>query len=371
MSVFRSRPALRWLVPAAAAVLVVGGGAAGGLVANADPTLPERSAAQLLADLQTAHVDGLSGTVVQRADLGLPALPNMGGGGSNEADLTRLASGTNTLRVWYAGPEKSRLALLSTLGETDLIRNGDDVWVWRSQDKTASHLKVPAGQADATPRALPSGLPSTPQAAADAALAAIDPTTKVSTSGAANVAGRDAYELVLAPKDTASKIGQVRLAIDAEHKIPLRVEVFAAGSDTPAFRVAFEQVDFGTPDAEQFRFNPPPGSKITETTPEQLAEKAPSGDRPTDRPAEGDRPTVVGTGWTSVVVAKLPNPDAAQPAEGSGQLQAVLDRLPKVSGTWGSGRLLTGTLFSALLTDDGRVLVGAVAPEKLYEAAGK
>jgi hypothetical protein len=31
---------------------------------------------------------------------------------------------------------------------------------------------------------------------------------------------------------------------------------------------------------------------------------------------------------------------------------------------------LKGTLFSALLTDDGRVVVGAVAPEALYAALG-
>ncbi len=48
-----------------------------------------------------------------------------------------------------------------------------------------------------------------------------------------------------------------------------------------------------------------------------------------------------------------------------------MNSLPKVSGSWGSGHLLTSALFSALITDDGRVLAGAVAPEKLYEVAGK
>jgi len=47
----------------------------------------------------------------------------------------------------------------------------------------------------------------------------------------------------------------------------------------------------------------------------------------------------------------------------------VLDwMLPKVSGTWGSGRLMAGTVFSVLLTDDGRVVAGAVTPEGLYAA---
>jgi hypothetical protein len=45
-----------------------------------------------------------------------------------------------------------------------------------------------------------------------------------------------------------------------------------------------------------------------------------------------------------------------------------LAALPKVSGSWGSGRLLTGTLFSAVLTNDGRVAIGAVPAERLYSA---
>ena len=372
VSVFRSRPALRWLVPSAAAVVVIGGGAAAGtIVASADPALPERSAAQLLVDLQTARVDGLSGTVVQTADLGLPSLPGITGG-QGDADLTKLVAGSNTARVWYAGEDKVRLALLGTLGETDVIRNGSDVWVWRSRDTTASHLTIPAGAGK--PETLRPGVPSTPQEAADAALAAIDPTTSVTTTGAASVAGRDAYELVLAPRDTASLIGQVRLAIDAKKHIPLRVDVYAKDANAPAVRVAFQQISFAVPDAEQFTFNPPPGAKVTNESRSSLEKKRagkvppavakPKGAKPQGAEAE---PTVIGKGWTAILVAKLPKGDSPEKSAVAG----VLESLPKVSGSWGSGRLLSGSLFSALLTDDGRVLVGAVAPEKLYEAAAK
>jgi outer membrane lipoprotein-sorting protein len=382
VSVFRSRPALRWLVPSAAAVVVIGGGAAAGTIAaSADPSLPERSAAQLLVDVQNAKVDGLSGTVVQTADLGLPALPGITGG-QGDADLTKLVAGSNTARVWYAGEDKVRLALVGTLGETDMIRNGTDVWVWRSRDNTASHLTLPAGKGK--PEALRPGVPSTPQEAADAALAAIDPTTSVTTTGAASVAGRDAYELVLAPRDTASLIGQVRLAIDAKEHIPLRVDVYAKGANDPAVRVAFQQISFTVPDAEQFTFNPPPGAKVTTGSPSSLEKKAdrqapPAAAKPQDAKPQGAgprgakpqgagaEPTVVGEGWTSIVVAKLPKGEGAEQSAVAG----VLKSLPTVSGTWGSGRLLSGSLFSALVTDDGRVLVGAVAPEKLYEAAAR
>ncbi|WP_306205213.1 LolA family protein [Actinoplanes sp. RD1] len=368
MSVFTSRPALRWLVPAAAAVVVVGGGAAAGTIAaSADPTLPDITAAQLLTDVQNAKVDGMSGTVVQTADLGLPALPGLtgSGGGQSGADLMNLVAGSNTARVWYAGEDKARVALLSKLGETDVIRNGQDVWVWRSAQNEAAHLTLPqdAGR-DKTPEALPSGVPSTPAEAADAALKAVDATTAVTTTGAARVAGRDAYELVLTPRDTASLVGQVRLAIDGEKKVPLGVDVYAKGADNPALRVSFQQVSFEVPDAEQFSFNPPAGAKVTESGAKDLEKAAAEHEKAAEQAAkeapEGTK--VVGTGWTSVLVAKVPDND---------QVTAVTETLPKVSGTWGSGRLLTSALFSALLTDDGRVLVGAVAPEKLYEVAGQ
>ena len=110
-------------MPLVAAVLLATAGAAiSTLSASAHDSLAPRSAAQLLVDVQKAKVEGLSGTVVQTADLGLPALPNVAGGSSS--DFTALVSGSHTLRLWYAGPTKARLALLGDLGESDLIRNG-------------------------------------------------------------------------------------------------------------------------------------------------------------------------------------------------------------------------------------------------------
>ena len=74
MSVLTSRPVLRWALPAGLVAVVLGGGAlVTTMQASADVRLPPRSAAQLLVDVQTARLEGVSGTVVERADLGLPA----------------------------------------------------------------------------------------------------------------------------------------------------------------------------------------------------------------------------------------------------------------------------------------------------------
>ncbi|MDR7273762.1 outer membrane lipoprotein-sorting protein [Catenuloplanes atrovinosus] len=388
----KSQTARRWLIPAAAAVAVIGGGAAvGALAAGADPVLPQRSAAELLVDLQNAKVDGLSGTVVQTADLGLPGIAKLAADvGGETGSLGSLISGENTLRVWHSEPDKSRVALVGTLGQTDVIRNGTDVWIWQSAGNTAQHWTVPAGQADEAPAPMASGLPSTPQEAADQALAAVDPTTEVVVGRSAKVAGRDAYELILRPRDTTSLVGEVRLAIDAEHKIPLRAEIIAKKDNVSAFKVAFTQVDFGRPDAAQFAFNPPPGGTVTEGNSKALsaeehdAEPTPEEQAEIDKLAEAAKPKTIGEGWTTVFTADLAAAERAVPADAvkpenapegapdelpAAQLEALSAQFPEVSGAWGKGRLLSGNLFSVLFTDDGKVYGGLVAPEKLYEVA--
>jgi len=373
MSIFTKSPALRWAVPSAAAVALIGGSAAvGALTANADAGLQPRTAAQLLVDVQQARLDGLSGTVVQRADLGIPSLPGMGGG-SGSSDMTSLVSGTHTLRVWFAGPDKARLALLGDLGESDVVKNGTDLWTWSSHDNTATHRTLSPGD-HAAKAPSDADVPKTPQEAADAALKAIGPTTQVSTSGTATVAGRSAYELLLEPRDRASLIAQVRIAVDGVKHVPLRVQVYAQGAAEPAFEVGFTSVDFARPDAGQFTFNPPPGAKVSEASPtgtEKMGQARPNPEAGTGKPAtSAARPKVVGTGWTTVVVAKLPTGAAAPSGTDSStrRLTGLVSVLPKVSGAWGSGHLLAGKLFSVVLTDDGRVAVGAVRPDALFAA---
>jgi outer membrane lipoprotein-sorting protein len=386
MSIFQKTPALRWAVPAVTAVALVGGSSAvTGIHAIADAGLPARSAAQLLVDVQQARLDGLSGTVVQKSDLGLPSLPTVSdSGGMASSDLTSLISGTHTMRLWIAGPGKARMALLGTLGESDVISNGQDVWVWASQAKTANHYVLPAHTAAGKSKIAPdlagtTNVPTSPQAAADQALAAISPNTEVTTSGTAYVAGRSAYELVLKPKEANSLVAEVRVAIDGVRHIPLRVQVFAKSVADPVFEVGFSSVDFTRPDAAQFTFNPPPGTTVTnEKTP--TGRKAAVGAKTNTvapQAKSADMPKVVGKGWDSVMVFKMPAPGSTTGTSASTgtttdktitQLMKYVSLLPKVSGRWGSGHLMAGTGFSALLTDDGHLVVGAVTPEGLYAA---
>lgn len=399
MGTIATRPVVRWLVPIALIGAIALIATMTAIIRNgARTSLPPRSAASLLVGLATSNAKGLSGTVVERADLGLPALPS-GIGGDGSADWAQLLTGSHTLRVWTSGPSMSRVALLGSLGESDIVRNGQDVWTWSSRDNAASHLRLPAASALHTENAprpggstgspptidkvpgvmpLPSGiaslLPGTPEQALNAILGILDKTTSVTNAGGVTVAGRPAYQLAIAPRDAASLVASIRIDVDSAEYVPLRLRVFARGYAKPAYEIGFTQVSFDQPDPELFRFEPPEGAKVTQVP-------GPSGTDSTGPAQSGNagtpQVTVAGSGWSTVlgVRAGVPMPrrysDYSPGDTGSAAgLGAVVGKLPRVSGAWGSGRLMATKLLTVLITDDGRLYVGAVTPSTVYAAAG-
>jgi len=240
--------------------------------------------------------------------------------------------------------------------------------------------QLPMPAAAQTPMAL------TPQQAASRALAAVGPTTTVSVQSNVVVAGEAAYQLVLAPKSPSSLVGQVRIAIDAAHNVPLRVQVFAKHAASPAFQVGFQSISFVRPAAANFDFTPPPGAKVTTEAVGREGWPTASGHT---------HPQVIGTGWLSVAVlpssglaglgggagsasraassaaqsASGTTPSGASPGEETAAIGALLHSATPVHGAWGSGRLLRTSLMSLLITSNGQVLVGAVTPSVLYADA--
>ena len=94
----------------------------------------------------------------------------------------------------------------------------------------------------------------------------------------------------------------------------------------------------------------------------------------TDAPARGAeqaRPgsTTVGDGWDTVKIMRRPaatTPETTDP--GTPDLSSIGT---PVSGAWGSGRLITSAVGTAIITDDGRVAAGAVPEQVLTDALGR
>jgi outer membrane lipoprotein-sorting protein len=356
----------RWAIPAGALV-ITGAVLAGSLisVAQASPGLPPRTPAQLLAQVADSVTPPLTGTVVETTSLGLPSLP----GTADPTSIASLLTGSHTVRVWYAGPRHFRLAAPQPLSETDVIADGNTAWLWESTANAVTEYSLPAGAK--APVTQPTTAPLTPQQAAQQVLAAVGKTTTVSVDSNVTVAGQPAYELVLAPKDSRSLVGQVQIAIDGKNGVPLRLQVYARDASTPAFQVGYTVVQFVTPAPADLSFSPPPGAKVSHVT---------LGEQPGSNHTQGDVSTI-GSGWLTVLdlpSAGLTTPSGSAPAlggGGSGDSAAVLSALLRsatpVSGAWGSGRLLQTSLVSVLITGNGRMFVGAVQPSVLYAAASQ
>jgi len=265
----------RWAVPAGA-VAVAGIVAAATAVASASiPSLPHRTAAQLLAEVSQGPGKPLgpfTATVQETANLGLPQLPQA----AQPDGAAGLTSGTQSVTVWYGDPQHIRIAEPLQAGESDLRLNGRTLWLWSSKTQTATKLTLPAhftgvpghgGNGVSPPPgptasagASPSSL--TPQAAASQALKALGPSTVVAVQSNADVAGQAAYQLALEPRSSQSLIGKVLIAIDASRHIPLRVEVFGRGSAGLVYSVGFTSLAFGAPASSNFTFTPPPGATV-------------------------------------------------------------------------------------------------------------
>jgi hypothetical protein len=73
-----------------------------------------------------------------------------------------------------------------------------------------------------------------------------------------------------------------------------------------------------------------------------------------------------GSSWTTVVAFP-----AGTAEQAGGPLGLLLRAARPVHGSWGSGRLLTTSLLSVLVTSDGTALAGAVTPDTLYADAAQ
>lgn len=413
----KRRKAVRYAVPVAVAgVAAATIGLVPAFAGVGSPDLPKISAQDLIAKMAKSDVQQLSGTVQITTDLGLPALPGGAGAGafggegghggeqgedgasaSPQNKLMELASGAHTLRVAADGPDKQRVSIVDKAAEYSIVHNGAEVWAYDSGSNTAVHSTADGaerGKRHEGHQGRPGGLPkdlknATPQDLAKEALKAAGDTTSVTVDGTAKVAGRDAYQLAIKPKQSGSTIGAIRISVDAENGVPLKFTLTPKSGGAAAIDAGFTNVDFAEPDASTFSFAPPKGAKVVDGDKERAKTQkdfeAGKGFKDfkggkgfknhkdlKDVKGGPDGFDIIGKGWTSIATIKgsgsgLPSGKEQAAAGDAGKfLDSIGD---KVTGSFGSGRVFSTRLVNALLTDDGTIYVGAVDKESLIAAA--
>ncbi|MFM9697653.1 LolA family protein [Streptomyces europaeiscabiei] len=426
----RRRKAARYVVP----VTVLGVAAATiGLVpafaGSGDPDLPKISAQELIEKIAASDVQQVSGTVKITTDLGLPDLGGLvgglasqapsGGDGGSAADpsakLLELATGTHTLQVATDGPDKQKLSLLDDAAEYSVIHNGDDLWAYDSASNEVYHAKdAGEGKDQRAGKDAPDtaeDVPATPQKLAEEALKAVDDTTSVTVDGTAQVAGRDAYKLVIKPKQSGSTVGAISIAVDSKTGLPLKFTLTPASGGAAVVDAGFTKVDFGKPSASTFDFTPPKGAKVTEADEAEKSgdhesgfgdsvfeesgkngaskdgkdgkdgkgiegRKGPEGSAGSEEEfASGlDGLKTIGKGWSTIAEfdsgAEGGMPTGGGDSSGDARVDGFLNSLgDQVKGEFGSGTVFKTRLINVLFTDDGKVYAGAVTKDALVKAA--
>ncbi|PCC24773.1 hypothetical protein CIK75_11395 [Glutamicibacter sp. BW78] len=426
------KPAIKKWMPAVAIPAVIAAVAVGANVsASAAPELDTKTPEQVIELMASSHLEAYSGQFGTSTRLGLPALPDAGApasfgppapstsgdegksdsggkpgastsapasgpagardsGGSSDAQLAQLlnlVSGTHQARIYVDGADQARLQVLGDMEEQDVILNGTSLWTYDSAEKKAVHMTLPqqpsaahevhgAGKSGAAE----SGdvATRTPAELAETFLSAAEASTQVSVKEGSTVAGRAVYNLVLDPKSEKTLVDEVTIGIDAETGVPLAVTVAAVDQDAPAINVAFTSFTPKAPDAARFDFTPPANATVTEKKLPQPGDKSTNWPRHTfgtqhERPAPSDAPrgdrhwpsdgaqdVTDGEGWDTVAI--IPADEVPAELKDSAMLNALAT---EVDG----GKLLHTSLVNALITDDGRVVLGAVQLSRLQAVA--
>ena len=350
------KASVRWLVPGSVLALI----GAAALAPGASADLPAKTPEEVLVMAAESDVESFSGTLSAITEFGIPTALLGGMDSPGGPPGGGLDEGERTVRVWKDGDELARASVASSMGEKTLIRNGDDLWYYDSDTATLTTGTMPEKDAADGPDAPWAGEVPDPAEAARWLLDAVEPTTTVTAGEPVVVADREAYEVILTPEQTGTLIGSASMAVDAQTGTVLRVQVTAAGATEPAVDIGYTSFDPSAPSPDVFALGTPPGATV-----EQM--ESPGVGTEHGGKSADDRPQVevVGDGWTSVIV--LPAEAAAATDEFGEDPIGMLppDLLQAVDG----GSVLTTSLLSVMLADDGRVLVGAVTPEVLVAAA--
>ena len=280
-----------------AAVLAVAVTVGAGMVsvrADDDPALEPVDARELLSSVIEASLRGapISGEVETTFDLGLPELPGSMGGIAGAPGVLASFTGDQRWKVW-SSPDGLRVAHLLQAREQDLVVNRDEAWWWDSAEMRAIHLDpadLDPGWPDvaSTPNGSPAP-PVDPVALATALIRGASPCASLSQEGTYRVAGRDVYVLALSPSSSGSLVGSIRLSVDAQTRLPLRVEVRSIGGDDAPIAAGFTSVSFDPIDPAMCSFEPPPGATVSEAS--EVAEASGADEATGD--AEGAGPAAI------------------------------------------------------------------------------
>jgi outer membrane lipoprotein-sorting protein len=260
MKLLRTISTRRLLAVIAGLIVAIAGGTAIAFAAAGSGRVPgPEPLAQALHQAATAPaVTGISARItftnglISSADLQSP-------GQSADPILTG-ASG----RLWVSDDHQLRLELQGDNGDAQVVVDKGSFWIYDPTSNTVYKGTLPAedstGSAKDKAASASDAIPSVAQIQTDlnklmAHVNIVGPTPR-------NVAGQPAYKVEVTPKHDGGLLGDVQLAWDAAHGVPLGIAVYARNSTSPVLELKATKISYGPVSGGVFAISPPPGAKV-------------------------------------------------------------------------------------------------------------
>jgi outer membrane lipoprotein-sorting protein len=256
MSFFRTLPTRR-LALLVAAVLVLGaGGAAIAVAARGGGPVPKpKPLGQAIHDaLAAPEPAGITARVKFTNKL-FPSGALLGGAGS------ALMSGASG-RLWATSDGRGRIELQSDAGDAQIVWNQSTISVYDASANTVYRVTLPAKQAGSSSSNENGASP--PLSEIDTLLQNLGAHATISAAQPTDIAGRPAYTASLSPKHDGGLLASAKLAWDAERGVPLRIAIFAQGTNSPVLELTVTQISYGSVPASDVEVQPPAGTKVVD-----------------------------------------------------------------------------------------------------------
>lgn len=236
---------LRWLLVALVTVAVA---APPALLRVLPAHGSDLSAGRLLAQINKSSGLGWSGEVHSQGSLAIPKTDTFSG-------VARLLGEDTDLRVWWHDAEHWRVDRTRASGESDLLRNSDQMvrWSYESKKATTTHhsaVRLP-NEADVLPSTLARRLLSGAKS------------SELSRLPARRIAGHSSAGLRLVPADDRSTLSRIDIWADEGSGLPTRVDVYSDGARVPVLSTKVTSLDLRTPSLTRTRFAFPAGIRTS------------------------------------------------------------------------------------------------------------
>lgn len=259
--------------------------------------------AALRADVLASGDQPYVGLAESTGDATLPDLPQLD-------TLGDLLTGTTRMRVWYAAPDRWRVAVLQLTGEQDLVAQPGVTDLWDYGEQRLTRV------IGALPVRLPWAADLTPPELARRVLSLGSEADRLEALPDQRVAGVAAAGFRVTPADPDTTIARVDVWADPASGLPVRVAVVGRGAERPSLASAFLELALTAPTEDVVQSSVPAGALLLSTTePDIVAAVNGAVDLrlPTTLDGSARRPPprelsgvgVYGTGWDSLVVLGL------------------------------------------------------------------